>query len=123
MIVSSGRGVHEALAAADLCPGIAVVDMPSVDEDLLLNLYDSRRLLVFAEQNNGYIWQNFLKVLYRRRASVSGTDRIVTVNALSPDGRARFIHSATYEELIEVYALSGPKLAAKVEQLLQGNRS
>ena len=67
-IVSSGRGVHEAMAAADLCPGIAVVDMPSIDGELLLQLYDSRRLLIFAEQNNGYIWQNFLKVLYRRRA-------------------------------------------------------
>jgi transketolase len=55
VIVSSGRGVHEALAAADLCPGIAVVDMPSIDEELLLQLYDSRRLIVFAEQNNGYI--------------------------------------------------------------------
>jgi len=119
VIVSSGRGVHEALAAADLCPGIAVVDMPSIDEELLLQLYDSRRLIIFAEQNNGYIWQNFLRLLYRRRASVSGTDRVVTVNALSPEGRARFIHSATYEELIETYALSAPKLAAKVVQLLQ----
>jgi transketolase len=122
VIVSSGRGVHEALAAADLCPGIAVVDMPSIDEELLLQLYDSGRRMVFAEQNNGYIWQNFLKVLYRRRAGVSGTDRVVTVNALSADGRAHFIHSATYEELIEAYGLSAAKLAAKVEQLLQEQR-
>jgi transketolase len=122
VIVSSGRGVHEALAAADLSPGIAVVDMPSIDEELLLQLYDSRRLIIFAEQNNGYIWQNFLRVLYRRRAGVSGTDRVVTVNTLSPEGRARFIHSATYEELIEAYALSAPKLAAKAEQLLQEKR-
>jgi transketolase len=58
-------------------------------------------------------------VLYRRRAAAGGTERVVTVNALSPEGRTRFIHSATYEELIEAYALSAPKLAAKVEQLLQ----
>jgi transketolase len=122
VIVSSGRGVHEALAAADLCPGIAVVDMPSIDEDLLLQLYDSRRLIIFAEQNNGYIWQSFLKLLYRRRAGISGTDRVVTVNTLSPEGRARFLHSATYEELIEAYALSAPKLAAKADRLLQGKR-
>jgi len=60
MIVSSGRGVHEALAAADLC-GAGVVDMPSIDDQLLLELYDSGKALFFAEQNNGYIWQNFLR--------------------------------------------------------------
>lgn len=121
-IVSSGRGVHEALAAADLFAGIGVVDMPSVDEDLLLRLYDSGKLVVFAEQNNGYLWQNFLKVLYRRRGAVGGTDRIVTVNSLTPEGRAQFIHSATYEELIEAYGLSAAKLAATIERLLQEKR-
>jgi transketolase len=120
-LVSSGRGVHEALAAADLLPGVGVVDMPSIDEDLLLEIYDSGKLIVFAEQNNGYIWQNFLKVLYRRRTAVR-TDRIRTVNTLGPDGRPRFIHSATYEELIEVYGLSGPKLAAMVRQIEEEQR-
>jgi transketolase N-terminal domain/subunit/transketolase C-terminal domain/subunit len=119
MIVSSGRGVHEALAAAELCPGLGVVDMPSIDEDLLLRLYDSGKLIVFAEQNNGYIWQNFLKTLHRRRAAVCGAERIVTVNTLLPDGRAQFIHSATYEELIEVYGLSGSKLAAQARRWIE----
>ncbi|MEA2541615.1 MAG: transketolase, partial [Acidobacteriaceae bacterium] len=54
--------VHEALAAAKKCAdsGIAVgvVDMPSIDEKLLLDLYNSGQWLVLAEQNNGYIWQN-----------------------------------------------------------------
>ena len=120
-LISSGRGVHEALAAAGRCPdsAVAVVDMPSIDEDLLLELYDSGRLLIFAEQNNGYIWQNFLKVLYRRRSAICGTERVVAVNALTPGGRAQFIHSATYEELVEAYGLSAPKLAARVEQLLE----
>ena len=122
VIVSSGRGVHEALAAADLVPGIGVVDMPSIDEDLLLRLYDSGKPVVFAEQNNGYIWQNFLKVLARRRSAVCGIDRIMTVNTLSPDGRAHFIHSATYEELIDVYSLSARKLAAAVQQRLEQQR-
>jgi transketolase len=116
-IVSSGRGVHEALAAAELCPGLGVVDMPSFDEDLLLRLYDTGKLIVFAEQNNGFIWQNFLKVLYRRRSG--GCGRVKTVNTLSPEGCARFIHSATYEELIEVYGLSPGKLAAKVRHWLE----
>jgi transketolase len=122
IIVSGGRGVHEALAAADLVPGVGVADMPSIDEDLLLRLYDSGKLIVFAEQNNGYIWQNFLKVLARRRSAVSGVDRVMTVNTLSPDGRAHFIHSATYEELVDVYDLSALKLAATVRQRLEEGR-
>jgi transketolase len=122
VIVSSGRGVHEALAAADLVPGLGVADMPTIDEDLLLSLYDSGKRIVFAEQNNGYIWQNFLKVLYRRRSAVSGMGRVMTVNALSPEGRPQFIHSATYEELIEAYDLSGRKLAANVQQRLLEER-
>jgi transketolase len=119
VIVASGRGVHEALAAADLLPGVGVADMPSIDEDLLLRLYDGGKLIVFAEQNNGYIWQNFLKVLARRRAVVCGTNRVMTVNTLTPEGRPQFIHSATYEELVDVYDLSGPKLAARVRQRLE----
>src|SRR4029453_18809038 len=43
--VSSGRGVHEAVAAAGICEkrgiNIAVVDMPSIDDELLLQLYRS----------------------------------------------------------------------------------
>jgi transketolase C-terminal domain/subunit len=122
VIVSSGRGVHEALAAAEACLGagvsVSVVDMPSVDERLLTDLCDSGKLILFAEQNNGYIWQNFLKVQYRRAGRQTGTGRIVTVNTLNAEGRPQFIHSATYEELIEVFGLSALKLAAKVQELL-----
>ncbi|MEO8597645.1 MAG: transketolase C-terminal domain-containing protein [Candidatus Solibacter sp.] len=121
MIVSSGRGVHEALAAADRLTGVGVVDMPSVDEDLLLNLASSGKLIVFAEQNNGYLWQNYLRVVARRAAG-RGLDRIMTVNTLTADGKPQFIHSATYEELVDVYQLSGPKLAASVEARLQGGK-
>ena len=52
VIVSSGRGVHEALAAADACAArglaVGVVDMPSIDEDLLSDLHESGALLCFA---------------------------------------------------------------------------
>src|SRR6476469_2654423 len=67
VIVSSGRGVHEALSAAAECAergiNVGVVDMPSIDEDFLLTLYESDKLLCFAEQNNGFILHKFLKVL------------------------------------------------------------
>ena len=45
---------------------VAVVDMPSIDEDLLLELCESGKLVCLAEQNNGYILQNLLKVRHRR---------------------------------------------------------
>jgi transketolase N-terminal domain/subunit/transketolase C-terminal domain/subunit len=114
IIVSSGRGVHEALAAAKLCAA-TVVDMPSIDDALLLELYDSGKLLVFAEQNNGYIWQNFLKVLWRHRKSAADLSRVEAINTLDPEGRPRFIHSGTYEELIDAFGLTPQQIAARIE--------
>ncbi len=118
VIVSSGRGVHEAIGAAEKCPGVSVVDMPSIDEQLLLELYDSGKTIVIAEQNNGYIWQNLLKVLYRHRGERAGTSRVISINTLSEDGKPQFIHSATYEELIEVYGLSAAKLAERLQKIM-----
>ena len=120
VIVSSGRGVHEAMEAAALCAksgvSIGVVDMPSIDDELLLELFESGTPLVFAEQNNGYIWQNFLKTLYRHRQRIAAghLDRVIAVNTLDVEGRPQFIHSGTYEELIEVFGLSAAKLARRM---------
>lgn len=117
VIVSSGRGVHEALDAAEACIAegthVAVVDMPSVDEEALLNLYASGKLICFAEQNNGYILQNFLKVLYRNRevAERGNLTNVMSVNTLDRDGRPQFIHSGTYEEITAAFGLTGPQLA------------
>src|SRR4029453_867344 len=102
VIVSSGRGVHEALAAAVACGArgvhVGVGYMPSIDEDLLIHLCESGKLVCLAEQNNGYILQNLLKVLYRRRKpGWAGLDRVLAINTLAADGRPRFIHSGTYE--------------------------
>lgn len=122
IVISAGRGVHEALGAADLCEkagvNVMVVDMPSVDDDLLLRLYETGLPIFFAEQNNGYLWQNFLKVLYRHRdsATLDSLNRVFTVNTLDADGNKQFIHSATYEELIEVFGLTPAKIAATVQQ-------
>jgi transketolase C-terminal domain/subunit len=116
-IISSGRGVHEALAAAGMCPGVTVVDMPSIDADLLLELYDSGKPILIAEQNNGYISQNLMKILWRHRSDYVGSGRIVAVNTLTAEGRPQFIHSATYEELIDVFGLSAAKLADRLHRL------
>ena len=119
VIVSSGRGVHEALAAARQCAArgvsVGVVDMPSIDEDLLIALYESGKLLCLAEQNNGYILQNLLKVLYRhRKTSWTSLERVLAINTLDADGRPRFIHSGTYEELIQAFGLTPAQIADAV---------
>jgi transketolase C-terminal domain/subunit len=118
VIISSGRGVHEALSAAKICADtglpVRIVDMPSIDEKLLIELYDSGKPIVIAEQNNGYIWLNFLKVLSRHGKRGIDPERIVAINTLDGEGRARFIHSGTYEELIDAFELSGERIARRV---------
>lgn len=120
VIVSAGRGVHEALAAASQCEarGIAVnvVDMASIDEDALVDLCRSGRLICLAEQNNGYILQNLLKVIHRRcpEVATAALQGVVAINTLGGDGRSSYIHSATYEELIEAYGLTPAKIADAV---------
>jgi transketolase C-terminal domain/subunit len=126
VIVSSGRGVHEALAAAVECAKsgvhVAVVDMPSIDEDLLLHLYDSGKLVCLAEQNNGYILQNLLKVLYRRGQRLpAGFANVLAINALDPEGRPQFIHSGTYDELIDAFGLTPSQIAAAIRRRLGTN--
>jgi transketolase C-terminal domain/subunit len=125
ILISSGRGVHEAVAAADACAkngmNVMVVDMPSIDGDLLMNLYETGLPIIFAEQNNGYLWQNFLKVLYRHRsqAKLDTLERVHTINTLDAEGNKQFIHSATYEELIEVFGLSSSALAAAIQRIVE----
>jgi transketolase C-terminal domain/subunit len=120
VIISSGHGVYEALTAADECAKlgleVGVVDMPSIDEALLLQLHDSGKVLFLAEQNNGYIWQNFLKVLYERRKLCRSIDKIAAINTLSADGKPRFIHSGTYEELTQAFGLAPLQLAEAVRE-------
>jgi len=119
VIVSSGRGVHEALAAAELCKqdglSVSVVDLPSIDEDLLVRLCESGRLVCLAEQNNGFILQNLLRILYRRGASAS---RILAINTLDAAGRPQFIHSGTYEELTHAFGLTPPQIASALRARL-----
>jgi transketolase len=125
ILISSGRGVHEALGAAELCAKegieVKVVDMPSVDDELLMKLYRTGLPILFAEQNNGYLWQNFLKVLYRDRenAGLKGMSQIASVNTLDKEGNKQFIHSATYEELVEAFGLTPGAIADAVKRMLK----
>jgi transketolase len=115
VIVTSGRAVHEALAAAGLlaAKGIAagVIDMSTVDEAKLLELTESGKLVVFAEQNNGYLWQNFAR-LTTRNGKAPGT--VLAINTLTAEGRPQFIHSGLYEELLEAFHLTPAHIANAV---------
>ena len=74
--------------------------------------YESGKLLCLAEQNNGYILQNLLKVLYRRRqASRAELGSVLAINTLDAAGRPQFIHSGTYEELIDAFGLTPAQIA------------
>ena len=125
VIISSGRGVHEALTAAADCEAhgvpVSVVDMPSIDEDLLIQLYESGKVVCLAEQNNGYILQNLLKVLYRRRKPTwAGVENILAINTLDRNGRPQYIHSGTYEELTRAFGLTGAQIAQSLRNRLAG---
>ncbi|HMF62070.1 MAG TPA: transketolase C-terminal domain-containing protein [Vicinamibacterales bacterium] len=128
VIVSSGRGVHEALAAASECSThglqVGVVDMPSIDEGLLVRLCESGKIVCLAEQNNGFILQNLLKILYRRRPqTVGGAGRVLSINTLDADGRPQFIHSGTYEELIDAFGLAPAQIAAAIVKRVRSRQS
>jgi len=124
VIVSSGRGVHEALAAAALGGerglSIGVVDLPSIDEDLLIELMESGTVVCLAEQNNGYILQNLLKVLFRRRRGLQNLNHVLPINTLDAHGKPQFIHSGNYEELIEAFGLTPARIAAAIQERLRG---
>ena len=54
----------------------------------------------------------------RRANPLAGLDNVLTINTLGADGRPQFIHSGTYEELIDAFGLSGPKIAAAIRRRL-----
>jgi transketolase C-terminal domain/subunit len=118
--VSSGRGVHEALAGSKECAArgvaVGVIDMPSIDESCLLRLCDSGKLIVFAEQNNGYLWQHAIRTAARHGKHFA---RILALNALTQEGRTQYIHSGTYEQLLDAFSLSPAKLAARILEAVQ----
>ncbi|HVP18927.1 MAG TPA: transketolase C-terminal domain-containing protein, partial [Spirochaetia bacterium] len=121
-IVSSGRGTHEALEAGRLLQkeGIAVgvADLPSFDQALFRELYDSGRPVIIAEQNNGYLWSQLRNLLFRERSDIE-TGQLVPVNTLDPEGAPQFIHSATYEQLLRAFGLSPQQIAARVKECLK----
>jgi transketolase len=121
VLISSGREVHELLAAADILASLGIrvriVDMPSIDETQLLAIYRSDLPVIIAEQNNGYICSEYRSLLFRSSEPIDPS-RLTAINTLDAQGRPQFIHSGTYRQLIEKYGLAPEQLAETVKRLL-----
>ena len=119
VIISNGRAVHEALTAAKELgqSGIAVgvVDMPSIDEKLLLDLYHSGKLILVTELNNGYIWSEYRRILCKSKETID-TSRLIPINTCDSNERPRYIHSATYPQLLNEFGLAPNQLVETIRQ-------
>jgi len=118
VIISASRGVYEALSAASLLKkeGIeaGVIDMPSFDPDMMAALARSGKLVILAEQNNGFLYKRTKETFFGKEE----TGRIIALNTLDSKGERRFIHSATYDQLLEHFTLSPAAIAQRVRSEL-----
>jgi len=121
--VSSGRNVHEVLAAAKILEqkGIpaSVYDMPSFDQATILELLTQDALTVVAEQNNGFIWHEIGQLMLRNRIRLAN---LLAVNASNPDGSYLFVHSATYDQLLTRFRLKPDQLVETVVRRMARSR-
>ncbi len=120
VVISSGRGVYEALEAHALLQKesveIDVIDMPSVDEDLFHKVAETDTMILFAEQNNGYLYNEFKRITYSiTRPQGASTHAL---NGTDERGKPQFIHSGTYDELIESFSLGGSDIAVYIRNNL-----
>jgi len=124
-IVSSGRAVYEALDAAQKLEAegivINVVDMPTIDEDAIVELYQSGRTIFIAEQNNGYLWSHFKRVLFEQETNIN-TQKLIPINTTTKGG-LHYIHSGTYAELAAHYSLDGASLTERISQALKTKKA
>ncbi|HEY5368060.1 MAG TPA: transketolase C-terminal domain-containing protein [Hanamia sp.] len=120
-IVATGREVHEAMEAADILStkdvAINVIDMPSIDEDAILDLYRTGKPIFIVEQNNGYLWTNFRKVLFAKESFID-TQNLFPINLTNSDG-IHYVHSGTYSELVSHYGLNATRLSEKILKTLK----
>jgi len=117
VIVSGGRGVLEALAAAELLEkdgvGVSVIDMPSFDGAKIAKWIGAGHPVLFAEQNNGYLYDCFARYALAQGITVPA-GAVRAVNTRGADGALQFVHSGTYEQLIEAFGLDKAGIAGAV---------
>ncbi len=120
-IVTSCRCVYEALDAAKRLEqegiNINVIDMPSIDETAIVELYRSGKPIFIAEQNNGYLWHHFKRVLFEKETNIN-TQKLVPINTTTTNG-LHYIHSGTYTELVAHYELDGAQLSERILKTLK----
>ncbi len=122
VLVSSGHGVWEAMEAAKRLEkrGIkaAVLDMPSKDEEAFGELAAAEFPVVFAEQNNGALAEQFGEYLVRQRISCK-MEHIYTVNTRNSRGELQYIQSGTYPQLIQAFHLAAENLEETVRGIIK----
>ena len=120
-LVSSGRGIYESIQAAELLEAkgypVSVIDMPTIDENSILDLYRSGKPVFIIEQNNGYIFSNLRKLLFAKETNLQ-TEKLIPINT-SGGGELHYIHSGTYTELAAHYGLDGAHLSQTVLNTLK----
>jgi len=95
---------------------VDVIDMPSIDENAIVSLYNSGKPVFIAEQNNGFIWSNFRKVLFAREKTIN-IQKLIPLNT-TDNGALHYIHSGTYTELAAHYGLDATKLSEQILKTL-----
>lgn len=117
VVISSGHGVTEALAAAELLHSegieVSIVDMPSYDGDLLKELAAGGSVLLFAEQNNGALFDRFSHDLLSHKF-MCDTKKVMHLNTRDKEDRLQFIQSGTYDQLISELGLTAQDIARTV---------
>jgi len=97
------------------------VDMPTIDEDAIVELYQSGRTIFIAEQNNGYLWSHFKRVLFEQETNIN-TQKLIPINTTTKGG-LHYIHSGTYAELAAHYSLDGASLTERISQALKTKKA
>ena len=119
-IVTSGRGVYEAIEATDILNlsglSVNVVDMPSIDENAIVELYRSGKPVFIIEQNNGYIWTNVRKVLFANEHNIN-TQQLIPINTTN-NREHHYIHSGTYSELVAHYGLDAAHISERISKTI-----
>ncbi|MDR2103452.1 MAG: hypothetical protein LBP42_05035 [Treponema sp.] len=118
VIISSGHGVIEALAAAELLSqrgfAVSVVDMPSYDGELLGNLCGGGQKILFAEQNNGALFDQFSRDALKRGLPLQ-PGQVRALNTRDSGDGLRFIQSGSYPQLIKALGLTAEDIASALD--------
>ena len=91
--------------------------MASYDADTVLALAKSGVPVLYAEQNNGYLWSKATQTLFQAGDGFDAR-RMKAVNLRDAKGQPVFVHSGTYKELTAAYGLDADSMLSAVRGLL-----